>query len=106
MNVNGQVREGSVEIDSDNNLERFKTGRGVEEAVEIHDFQIVSEFVLVHRLGVCVLSKAAGVNMPSLGFGTGNNWNPILWRRQVLHKIPNQSQPPTPGSSRQRAAEV
>lgn len=47
MNINGEVREGSVEIDSDNNLERFKTGNGAEEAVEIHDFQIVSEFVLV-----------------------------------------------------------
>ena len=47
MNINGEVREGSVEIDSDNNLERFKTGSGAEEAVEIHDFQIVSESVLV-----------------------------------------------------------
>ena len=44
MNINGEVREGSVEIDSDNNLERFKTGSGAGEAVEIHDFQIVSEF--------------------------------------------------------------
>ncbi|XP_076026153.1 leukocyte cell-derived chemotaxin 1 [Genypterus blacodes] len=40
MNINGEAREGSVEIDSDNNLERFKTGSGAEEAVEIHDFQI------------------------------------------------------------------
>lgn len=47
MNINGEVREGSVEIDSDKNLERFNTGSGAEEAVEIHDFQIVSEFVLV-----------------------------------------------------------
>lgn len=47
MNINGEVREGSMEIDSDNNLERFKTRSGAEEAVEIHDFQIVSEFVLV-----------------------------------------------------------
>lgn len=42
MNVNGKLKEGSMEIDSDNNLERFKTGSGDEEAVEIHDFQIVS----------------------------------------------------------------
>lgn len=47
MNINGEVREGSMEIDSDNNLERFTTGSGAGEAVEIHDFQIVSEFVLV-----------------------------------------------------------
>lgn len=36
-----------MEIDSDNNLQRFQTGSGVGEAVEIHDFQIVSKFVLV-----------------------------------------------------------
>lgn len=42
-----------MEIDSDNNLERFKTGSGAEEAVEIHDFGIVSELVLVlsYRVG-------------------------------------------------------
>lgn len=45
--MNGEVREGSVEIDSDNNLERFQTGNGAEEAAEMHDFQTVSEFVLV-----------------------------------------------------------
>lgn len=65
MNINGEAREGSMEIDSDNNLERFTTGSGAEEAVEIHDFQIVSEFVLVLSSWgssaeiVCVLSKVA-----------------------------------------------
>lgn len=65
MNINGEVREGSMEIDSDNNLERFKTGSGAEEAVEIHDFQIVSKFVLVlasqgsSAETFCVLSKVA-----------------------------------------------
>ncbi|KAK7939211.1 hypothetical protein WMY93_002537 [Mugilogobius chulae] len=38
MNINGQLREASTEIDSDNNLERFKTGDEAE-ALEIHDFQ-------------------------------------------------------------------
>lgn len=61
MNMNGEVREGALEIDSDNNLERFKTGSGAERAVEIHDFQIVSEFVLVLSSAetFCVLSKVA-----------------------------------------------
>lgn len=61
MNMNGEVREGALEIDSDNNLERFKTGNGAEQAVEIHDFQIVSEFVLVLSSAetFCVLSKVA-----------------------------------------------
>lgn len=31
-----------MEIDAGNNLETFKTGSGSEEAVEVHDFQIVS----------------------------------------------------------------
>lgn len=67
MNINEEVREGSVEIDSDNNLEQFKIGSGTEEAVQIHDFQIVSEFVLVLSPSrwassaetFCVLSKVA-----------------------------------------------
>lgn len=44
--------------------------------------------------------------MASLWFGAGNNWNPLLRRRQVLYKIPNQSQPSTHGSSEQRVADV
>lgn len=65
MSINGEMRQGSVEIDSDNNVERFKTGSGAEEAVEIHDFQIVSEFVLVlsswgsSAETFCVLSEVA-----------------------------------------------
>ncbi|XP_019355974.2 leukocyte cell-derived chemotaxin 1 [Alligator mississippiensis] len=40
MSINGKVQEGSMEIDTGNNLETFKTGSGSEEAVEVHDFQI------------------------------------------------------------------
>lgn len=36
-----------MEIDAGNNLETFKTGSGSEEAVEVHDFQIVSRATLV-----------------------------------------------------------
>jgi len=42
MSINGKVQDGSMEIDAGNNLETFKTGSGSEEAVEVHDFQIVS----------------------------------------------------------------
>ncbi|XP_040924781.1 leukocyte cell-derived chemotaxin 1 [Betta splendens] len=38
-NMDGEAREGSVEMDSDNNLERFETGNGAGEAVETRDFQ-------------------------------------------------------------------
>uniref|UniRef100_A0A663FB85 Leukocyte cell-derived chemotaxin 1 n=1 Tax=Aquila chrysaetos chrysaetos TaxID=223781 RepID=A0A663FB85_AQUCH len=42
MSINGKVQDGSMEIDAGNNLETFKTGSGNEEAVEVHDFQIVT----------------------------------------------------------------
>lgn len=47
MSINGKVQDGSMEIDAGNNLETFKTGSGSEEAVEVHDFQIVSSATLV-----------------------------------------------------------
>lgn len=31
-----------MEIDTANNMERFSTGSGADEAVEVHDFEIVS----------------------------------------------------------------
>lgn len=43
MSINGKVEEGAMEIDSTNNMERFSTGSGPDEAVEVHDFEIVSQ---------------------------------------------------------------
>ncbi|XP_026169447.1 leukocyte cell-derived chemotaxin 1 [Mastacembelus armatus] len=40
MSINGKVEEGSMEIDTANNMERFSTGSGPDEAVEVHDFEI------------------------------------------------------------------
>lgn len=40
MSINGKVEEGSMEVDAVNNMERFRTGSGPDEAVEVHDFQI------------------------------------------------------------------
>lgn len=40
MSINGKVEEGSMEIDTANNVERFRTGAGIDEAEEVHDFQI------------------------------------------------------------------
>ncbi|XP_075876808.1 leukocyte cell-derived chemotaxin 1 [Nelusetta ayraudi] len=40
MSINGKVEEGTMEIDAANNMERFSTGSGPDEAVEVHDFQI------------------------------------------------------------------
>lgn len=47
MSINGKVQDGSMEIDAGNNLETFKTGSGSEEAVEVHDFRIVSTSTIV-----------------------------------------------------------
>ncbi|XP_058489185.1 leukocyte cell-derived chemotaxin 1-like [Solea solea] len=40
MSINGKVEEGSMEIDTAKNMERFSTGSGADEAVEVHDFEI------------------------------------------------------------------
>lgn len=43
MSINGKVEEGTMEIDTENNMEKFSTGSGADEAVEVHDFEIVSQ---------------------------------------------------------------
>uniref|UniRef100_A0A3Q3LXS9 Leukocyte cell-derived chemotaxin 1 n=1 Tax=Mastacembelus armatus TaxID=205130 RepID=A0A3Q3LXS9_9TELE len=67
MNINGEVREGSVEIDSDNNLERFKTGSGAEEAVEIHDFQIGITGIRFLGGDKCYIKSQIKGNLPHMG---------------------------------------
>lgn len=50
MSINGKVEEGTMEIDTANNMERFSTGSGADEAVEVHDFEIVSRMqIKSHR---------------------------------------------------------
>ncbi|XP_077926412.1 leukocyte cell-derived chemotaxin 1 isoform X2 [Halichoerus grypus] len=39
MSINGKLQDGSMEIDTGNNLETFKMGSGAEEAIEVNDFQ-------------------------------------------------------------------
>ncbi|XP_040913616.1 leukocyte cell-derived chemotaxin 1-like [Toxotes jaculatrix] len=67
MNINGEVREGSVEIDSDNNLERFKTGSGAEEAVELHDFQIGITGIRFFGGDKCYIKSQIKANLPHMG---------------------------------------
>nr|XP_046260848.1 leukocyte cell-derived chemotaxin 1-like [Scatophagus argus] len=67
MNINGEVRQGSMEIDSDNNLERFKTGSGAEEAVEIHDFQIGITGIRVFGGEKCYIKSQIKANLPHMG---------------------------------------
>ncbi|XP_028249095.1 leukocyte cell-derived chemotaxin 1 [Parambassis ranga] len=67
MNINGEVRQGSMEIDSDNNLERFKTGSGAEEAVEIHDFQIGITGIRFFGGDKCYIKSQIKANLPHMG---------------------------------------
>ncbi|CAB1454763.1 unnamed protein product [Pleuronectes platessa] len=67
MNINGEVREGSVEIDSDNNLERFRTGSGAGEAVEIHDFQIGITGIRFFGGDKCYIKSQIKANLPHVG---------------------------------------
>ncbi|XP_028446240.1 leukocyte cell-derived chemotaxin 1 [Perca flavescens] len=67
MSINGEVRQGSVEIDSDNNVERFKTGSGAEEAVEIHDFQIGITGIRFFGGDKCYIKSQIKANLPHMG---------------------------------------
>ncbi|XP_037095674.1 leukocyte cell-derived chemotaxin 1 [Syngnathus acus] len=67
MNINGEVREGSVEIDSDDNVEMFKTGSGDEEAVEIRDFQSGITAIRFFGGDKCYIKSQIKGNLPRLG---------------------------------------
>ncbi|XP_041858128.1 leukocyte cell-derived chemotaxin 1 [Melanotaenia boesemani] len=67
LNIDGEVREGSMEIDSDNNLERFKTGSGAEEAVEIHDFQIGITGIRFFGGDKCYIRSQIKANLSLMG---------------------------------------
>ncbi|XP_077473792.1 leukocyte cell-derived chemotaxin 1 [Stigmatopora argus] len=67
MNINGELREGSVEIDSDDNVETFKTGSGDQEAVEVRDFQSGITAIRFFRGDKCYIKSQMKGNLPRLG---------------------------------------
>ncbi|XP_056145800.1 leukocyte cell-derived chemotaxin 1-like [Lampris incognitus] len=67
MSVDGETRRGSVEIDPGRNLERFRTGSGDEEAVEIHDFQSGITGIRFFRGGKCYVKSQTKANLPDMG---------------------------------------
>ncbi|XP_013874160.1 leukocyte cell-derived chemotaxin 1 [Austrofundulus limnaeus] len=67
LSINGEVREGSVQIDSDNNLGRVKTGSGTGEAVEIHDFQIGVTGIRFFGGDKCFIKSHIKANLPLMG---------------------------------------
>ncbi|KAM9342269.1 LOW QUALITY PROTEIN: leukocyte cell-derived chemotaxin 1 [Pholidichthys leucotaenia] len=56
-----------MEIDSDNNLERFKTGSGATEAEEIHDFQIEITGIRFFGRDKCHIKSQIKGNLPRMG---------------------------------------
>ncbi|XP_020659901.3 leukocyte cell-derived chemotaxin 1 [Pogona vitticeps] len=66
MSINGKVQEGSMEIDAGNNLETFKTGRGGEEAVEVHDFQIGITGIRFAGGEKCYIKTQAKTHIPEV----------------------------------------
>uniref|UniRef100_A0A3B5MM72 Leukocyte cell-derived chemotaxin 1 n=1 Tax=Xiphophorus couchianus TaxID=32473 RepID=A0A3B5MM72_9TELE len=67
LNINGKVREGSMKIDSDNNLQRFQTGSEAGEAVEIHDFQIGITGIRFFGGNKCYIKSHIKANLSLLG---------------------------------------
>ncbi|XP_043547103.1 leukocyte cell-derived chemotaxin 1 [Chiloscyllium plagiosum] len=66
MSVNGKIKDGSLEIDTENNLETFRTGSGSEEAVEIHDFQTGITGIHFAGGGMCYIKAQAKAHLPDI----------------------------------------
>ncbi|XP_066478055.1 leukocyte cell-derived chemotaxin 1 isoform X2 [Tiliqua scincoides] len=66
MSINGNVQEGSMEIDAGNNLETFKTGSGGEEAIEVHDFQIGITGIRFAGGEKCYIKAQAKAHVPEV----------------------------------------
>ncbi|XP_048835907.1 leukocyte cell-derived chemotaxin 1 [Brienomyrus brachyistius] len=92
MSVNGKVEEGSMEIDSENNLERFVTGSGNDEAVEVHDFHIGitgirfsgGEKCYIKTQGKAHLPQVETLNKDSLMFDLEDEIMPVKFDEDSL----------------------
>uniref|UniRef100_A0A3P9M1J4 Leukocyte cell-derived chemotaxin 1 n=1 Tax=Oryzias latipes TaxID=8090 RepID=A0A3P9M1J4_ORYLA len=67
MSINGKVEEGSMEIDTANNMERFSTSSGAEEAVEVHDFEIGITGIRFAGGEKCYIKTQVKARLPDLG---------------------------------------
>ncbi|CAL8322147.1 unnamed protein product [Merluccius merluccius] len=67
MRINGELKKGSMEIDTENHQERFTTGSGEEEAVEIHDFQIGITGLRFFRGEKCYIKPHIKASLPDMG---------------------------------------
>ncbi|XP_056436286.1 leukocyte cell-derived chemotaxin 1-like [Gadus chalcogrammus] len=67
MRINGELREGTVEVDPPNHQETFTTGSGDQEAVEIHDFQTGISGLRFFRGEKCYIKPHIKAPLPDLG---------------------------------------
>ncbi|XP_030643066.1 leukocyte cell-derived chemotaxin 1 [Chanos chanos] len=67
VNVNGKTEEGSMEIDSRNNLERFRTGSGDREAVEVVDFHAGVTGIRFTGGDKCYIKAQVKATLPDVG---------------------------------------
>ncbi|XP_039672287.1 leukocyte cell-derived chemotaxin 1-like [Perca fluviatilis] len=66
MSINGKVEEGTMEIDTANNMERFSTGSGADEAVEVHDFEIGITGIRFSGGEKCYIKTQAKARLPDV----------------------------------------
>ncbi|KAJ8350139.1 hypothetical protein SKAU_G00252690 [Synaphobranchus kaupii] len=66
MSINGKIEEGSMEIDSENNMEMFRTGSGPDEAVEVHDFHIGITGIRFSGGEKCFIKTQAKAHLPDV----------------------------------------
>uniref|UniRef100_A0A3Q4MJC0 Leukocyte cell-derived chemotaxin 1 n=1 Tax=Neolamprologus brichardi TaxID=32507 RepID=A0A3Q4MJC0_NEOBR len=70
MSINGKVEEGSMEIDTANNMERFSTGSGADEAVEVHDFEIGITGIRFSAGEKCYIKTQVKAHLPDVESST------------------------------------
>ncbi|CAF97652.1 unnamed protein product, partial [Tetraodon nigroviridis] len=66
MSINGKVEEGTMEMDAANNMERFSTGSGSDEALEVHDFEIGIAGIRFAGGDKCYIKTQAKARLPDV----------------------------------------
>ncbi|XP_061791147.1 leukocyte cell-derived chemotaxin 1-like [Nerophis lumbriciformis] len=66
MSINGKVEEGTMEIDTENNMEKFSTGSGADEAVEVHDFEIGITGIRFSGSDKCYIKTQVKARLPDV----------------------------------------
>ncbi|XP_061746933.1 leukocyte cell-derived chemotaxin 1-like [Nerophis ophidion] len=66
MSINGKVEEGTMEIDTENNMETFSTGSGADEAVEVHDFEIGITGIRFSGSEKCYIKTQVKAHLPDV----------------------------------------